>query len=167
SPFWKQIIQQIFIQLILTGGVWYFFQKSFEDSLIAARFKEEMFVKEKREVYYEAIEMACRQMAITDYKTNLRTGKLLPPMKRNRGALRPTELELNLCYFKLYLYAGNRDVIDLYFKMMTPKDGDIPVDNMKEFLNVIKKDIGNTYQIDKTFELLYIVSDTSGKKLEI
>ena len=163
-----QFLAQTTIQLFLTGIVVFFVQKYYEDVLTAKRIKQEIFIAAKRDAYSKAIEVAYRQMAITDYDKNALTGNPLPLMKRNKGTIPPNELEINTAFSTLYLYAGDTTVINSFYNIMVNSGSNYtPIYEMKKFLDAITKDLGNPDKTNKNYSLPYIVADTSHKKLEI
>jgi hypothetical protein len=158
--FSNQLVQTILVQVLLLGGLWFFFQKSFENSLVEKRLKKEIFMKEKREAYDKALEIAYRQIAIEEYDKNVKTGETVILKNRNRGATRPTELELNLALSKLYMYAEDPEILTSFSYIIAPPGKPYsPVPYMQSMLRAMNRDLGNP-EPNKNFELLYIVSDT-------
>jgi hypothetical protein len=162
----KKTVSQSLINLLLTGVLLFLFQTYCTNKLIRDQQKEHDFMTSKKDAYSYAIEIAYKQIASMDYDKNALTGNPLPPMKRNKGTLPPTELEINTAYSRLYLYAGDTSVLNAYYKIMVNNTGNYtPNDYLKEFLDAITTDLGNSDAVNKNLNIPYIVADTSHKKI--
>ena len=151
----KEFLIQSAIQLFITGGVVFLVQKYYEDYLTSKRLKHETFMSAKKDAYFNALQIAYRQMASTDYDKNALTGNLLPEMKRNKGASLPTEVEINTAYSKLYLYAGDRGIINSFYRIMVNNDSNYtPIYYMRDFLDAITRDLNNP-EVNKDFHFAY------------
>jgi|688.fasta_scaffold233794_1 hypothetical protein len=166
--FTKEFIVQTVIQVLLVGGVVFFVQKSYESYLAEERLRNESLLASKKEAYYYAIEVAYRHMAAVDYDRNAVTGKTLPIMKRNRGTAPPNELEINMAFSKLYLYAGDTSIVSSFYRTIVRMDSNYtPIYHMKEFLDRISRDLNESQIERKNIDFPYIIADTSHKLLEV
>jgi hypothetical protein len=114
TDFWADAI----LKFLLLGVVLFAFQKYFEHRLkpLTAQetLKRQNFLNAKRDVYYEAIEIANREYAYIEF-TNA-DGKVMTNYPRDRGTKKPTEFEVNSCFSKLCIYSDNPNIPRLYKK---------------------------------------------------
>jgi hypothetical protein len=143
--FTKDDGKRIIIDFILLGLLLTFMQSYYNRKwgpVIAERsLRKENYLNAKQAAYSEAISIINRQFAYTDFID----GNVLTDTtgKRLRGAERPTELEINNCFSKLWVYGG-RDSIALYFKIefMGPQGTTRPIATYIRLIDLIAEDLG-------------------------
>jgi len=156
----------ILYNFLVTGLALFLFQTYCSNKLAIQRQKDELYMAEKKQAYFESIDIAWRVIADQDYDINQSANKLLPTLKRNKGTTSPSEIEINKTYAKLYIYAADTVILHHFSNLvMTSKRPYSPGRDMKSLLNAIGKDLGYTpNEIKKSYELLYILTDTSNRK---
>ncbi len=62
--------------------------------------------------------------------------------KRDRGTFKPTEFEVNTCFFKLCIYSDNKEIPMLYKKFFLKDTDGKPIQILEDFVNLLRKDLG-------------------------
>jgi len=152
-----ELVLKILIEVIVVGFVVFFVQSYFQNKwkpLTAAEtLKKENFLNAKRDVYFEAIELANR--VIGQYELR-QPGEPKIKMLRNIGAEFPTEFEVNTCFAKLCIYSDNKEIIRLFKEIIKTHDETKPVAALEDFVNLLRKDLGYGEGIIESYEYEYI-----------
>ena len=114
ETFWI-IISQIVVLTLFAG----YFNRNLDARFSKLKLQDEYFFNGKKEVYYEAIDIIDRNLADLEYDDIYKEHPELKNQKRNKGSIRPTELEINKCFHKLYLFAGDTTIPALFYDLMT------------------------------------------------
>jgi hypothetical protein len=160
---WQLIIQALFIGIVVTLAQTYF-QSKFQPTTALETLRVQTNLNSKKEVYFQAMELMNRHLAFTDFTVN---GKLMDTTHRIRGTKYPSEYEINSCFSKLCVYCEDNDIVLAYWHFFVDKNRNNvgPIKRMREFVGLIRKDLGNgDITIDTTKDQYqYIVShrDTS------
>lgn len=140
----QEIWAYVIMNFLMIGILLFIFQKYFEHRLkpltASETLKRENFLNAKRDVYYEAIEIANREYAFIEF-TDV-NGKSMTNYKRDRGTLKPTEYEVNTCFSKLCIYSDNKEIPMLYKKFFLKDDDGRPIQVLEDFVNLLRKDLG-------------------------
>ena len=168
----KKIIKQIgsffsrpvVVNILVNGTLFVliagWLNREMETKFAKARIETENFINAKKDVYFEAISIINRRMADFDYPDVYKIDPSAIKKVRNKGTLPPSEYELNTCYQKLIMLAGDTTIPAMFYKMATtnPKIGDnyIPINDAMIFLNKVRKDLGASGEIKSQFP--YIIS---------
>lgn len=166
QDFWAKAI----LEIIILGVVLFVFQKYFEHRLrpltASETLKRENFLNAKRDVFYEAIEIANREYAYIDFTDA--TGKVMTNYPRDRGTSKPTEFEVNTCFAKLCIYSDKKEIPILFKQFFLHDPNAKPIQILEDFVNLLREDLGYGEGIIKprTDEYQYISigkNDTLGK----
>lgn len=140
QEFWAAVI----LNFLILGIILFSFQQYFEHRIkpltAAETLKRENFLNAKRDVYYEAIEIANREYAFIEFTDG--RGKLMTTYKRDRGTVKPTEFEVNTCFSKLCIYSDNKEIPMLYKKFFLKDPEGKPIQILEDFVNLLRKDLG-------------------------
>ena len=140
QDFWAKAI----LELIVLGIILFVFQKYFEHKLgpltASETLKRENFLNAKRDVYYEAIEIANREYAYIDFTDA--TGKVMTNYPRDRGTTKPTEFEVNTCFSKLCIYSDDENIPRLFKQFFLHDSNGKPIQILEDFVNLLRKDLG-------------------------
>jgi len=167
KEFWANAI----IQVLILGILIFVFQKYFEHKLepltAAETLKRQNFLNAKKDVYYEAIDLANREYAFIEFTDS--SGTILTNFPRDRGTKKPTEFEVNTCFSKLCIYSDDREILKLYKKFFKYDPTGKPIQVLEDFINLLRKDLGYGEGIitTRTNEYEYIsipVKDTTKNK---
>ncbi|HMO40447.1 MAG TPA: hypothetical protein PKE17_13620 [Saprospiraceae bacterium] len=166
QDFWAKAI----LEFAILGIILFMFQKYFEHRLspltASETLKRENFLNAKRDVYYEAIEIANREYAFIDFTDA--AGKVMTNYQRDRGTKKPTEFEVNTCFSKLCIYSDDEKIPRLFKQFFLHDPNGKPIQVLEDFVNLLRKDLGYGDGIIKprTDEYQYIsigMKDTIGK----
>lgn len=138
------IKSKTFLQTILLGGIIFISQayvtNKWTPITAAETLKRENFLNAKRDTYFEAIQIANRILAHTEFTLN---GVASDTSNRIRGTNYPTEYEYNNCFAKLCIYAENKNIPILFREMAINNSNEKkPVLLMIEFIKLIREDLG-------------------------
>lgn len=139
----KEMVVKILIEVIVVGFVVFFVQSYFQNKwkpLTAAEtLKKENFLNAKRDVYFEAIELANRVIGQFGLR---QPGEPKIKTLRNVGAEFPTEFEVNTCFAKLCIYSDNKEITRLFKEIIKTHDGTNPIALLEALINLMRKDLG-------------------------
>ena len=142
--FTSEFFIQIVIQVILMGLIVFFVQNYFlrkwQPMTAAETLKKENFLNSKRDVFYEAIQIANREYAFIEF-TDL-NGNKLTDYPRHTGTSKPSEFEVNTCFSKLCIYADNKEIPRLFKQMFLHSPDSKPIAILEDLVNSIRKDLG-------------------------
>jgi len=138
-----ELVVRICIEIIIFGFVVFFIQSYFENKwkpLTAAEtLRRENFLNAKRDVYFEAIELANRVIGQFGLR---QPGEPKVKKVRNVGSEFPTEFEVNTCFAKLCIYSDNKEIIRSFKEIIKTPDESKPVAALETFVNLLRKDLG-------------------------
>jgi hypothetical protein len=101
-----ELFIKIIFEVILIGLVVFFiqnyFQNKWEPLTAAETLKKENFLNAKRDIYFQAIELANRVIGHVDL---YEPGQLTINKPRKIGSTYPSEFEVNNCFSKLCIYS--------------------------------------------------------------
>jgi len=142
SP-WKSFLIDVLLKFVILGLLLFFFQKRIEHNIkpltAAEILKKENYLNAKKDAYYEAIEIVNRIYATSDWSGPI--AKEMEGLGRNAGTEYPSEIENNMVYNKLCLYADSKEVPNKFRDFFDPtKTKHAPL--LCEFINILKKDLG-------------------------
>jgi len=155
-------IKQAIIQTILTGIIVYGVQQYFEYKFAAKRLERENFINAKRDAYFEAIQIADKYMANTDYDSvDARTGKAIAAiyLHKHKTDLSSFEVEINTAYSKLMIFSADTNVLSSFYRIFVtpPTEKHVPIIEMKNFIKAVREDLGNSEKLPDEYEINYIV----------
>ncbi len=140
----KELWTNIIIQVLILGVFIFVFQKYFEHKLepltAAETLKRQNFLNAKKDVYYEAVELANREYAFIEFTDS--SGKIMTNYPRDRGTKKPTEFEVNTCFSKLCIYSDDKEILKLYKKFFLHDPKGKPIQVLEDFVNLLRKDLG-------------------------
>lgn len=140
-----------------------FFSKKIDSYFKIEGFKKESQIKEKIDVYYEALTIVNKNLVSDEWHGKENP----PPLKiRNTGASQPTEIEINNCFSKLCLYTDNKEILSLYLDFFDKKrSNDPPTTKLAKFTSEIRKDLGyNNSFLDPNkdeYKFIMMIRDSS------
>lgn len=141
--FTREFSIRVIIEVILLGIVVFFVQNHFQNKwqpLTAAEtLKKENFLNAKRDVYFQAIELANRAVGNSDL---YEPGKNKIDRPRNIGSKYPTEIEVNSCFSKLCIYSDDKEIILLFKEIFLPINTTRPIAVLEDLINLMRKDLG-------------------------
>jgi len=151
-PIWADIL----VQIVVTGGVVVLSQTFIQNYFAKEKLKNENFINSKKEAYFNAIEIAYREMAFTHYR-DARNGKVISDSARLRERItRPNEVELNLAYGKLFLFSDNKEIPKNFYSIALKKG--IDIDYLKRMMDAMRVELGDKDDIFANDTLLHIVN---------
>jgi hypothetical protein len=140
QDFWASVI----LNFLILGIFLFCFQQYFEHRIkpltAAETLKRENFLNAKRDVYYEAIEIANREYAFIEFTDG--KGNVTIKYQRDRGTSKPSEFEVNTCFSKLCIYSDNKEILMLYKKFFLRDPNAKPIQILEDFVNLLRKDLG-------------------------
>jgi|SRR5688500_7892812 len=168
------ILKTIFELLIIGGGVWaieYFFETKYAPIVAAETLKRENFLNAKKQAYFEAIEVANKVIANTDFDSvDALTGKVLAAkfLHKHTVSLSSFELEINDAYSKLMVFASDTNIISSFYRIFVTPPGEkhIPIVAMQKFVTAIRKDLGNDEDLPDNYQMLFIVMPSKEDSVE-
>lgn len=167
NEFWANAIIQVLFLGILIFAFHKYFEHKLEPLTAAETLKRQNFLNAKKEVYYEAIDLANREYAFMEFTDS--SGKIMTNYSRDRGTKKPTEYEVNTCFSKLCIYSDDRNILKLYKKLFLYDPKGKPIQVLEDFVNLLRKDLGYGEGIitPRTNEYEYIsigIKDTTNNK---
>jgi len=152
-----ELLVKILIDVIIFGGVVVgvqsYFQNKWKPLTAAETLKRENFLNAKRDVYFEAIELANRVIGQFGLR---QPGEPKIKKVRNVGSEFPTKFEVNTCFAKLCIYSDNKEIVRLFKEIIKTHDETKPVAALEAFVNLLRKDLGYGEGIIESYEYEYI-----------
>lgn len=159
-------IKKAFLELVIIGGGLWLMQFYFENKYAPKRasqiLEKENFLNAKKEAYFEAIAIANKVMANSDWgSTDALTGNKIDPkfLHKHQTDLSSFELEVNTVYSKLMTVAADTNILHTYFRIFVSPTNEehVPIAEVENFVKEVRKDLGNEIPLPEEYRLLYIV----------
>src|SRR4051812_38369150 len=121
----KEFLLTLIVQFIFSGILLFLVQQFIDRKFSSGKLERQNFINAKKELYFQAIEIAYREMAFTGYINPADNQPINNTFRRIQGLNPPSEVELNLIYGKLFLFATNKAIPEAFFDLITHKNIDI------------------------------------------
>lgn len=162
----KEFLVKTIFEVVILGGFVFVMKQYFENKYApitaAETLKRENFLNAKRDAYFQAIEIANKVLANSDFDSiDAFTGKKMASkfLHKHQKDLSEFELDINSVYSKLMIFTSDTSVLSSYFRIFVtpPNERHNPIIEMKKFINAIRKDLGNNENLPDEYKMLYIV----------
>ncbi|MDP4236459.1 MAG: hypothetical protein Q8919_08440 [Bacteroidota bacterium] len=125
----------------------------------AETLKKENYLNAKRDTYIEALDLMYRKLSTLQF--HFGDVPSLKPYQRNTGSKPWTELEVNRCLSKLYVYSADPE-IPAILESVFGSGNTHAISSLVDFIARIRRDLGDTGQIisHEKFHYIEIPSDS-------
>jgi hypothetical protein len=147
----SNVFWQIVVNVLLLGIVVYWFQARMAPAIAEETLKRQNLINYKKDAYLEAIDIVNRYFITTEHY--LPDSSIL--FKPDTAVKKPSQMEMNTCMVKLYIYSGNHDIPKLFAQIFVSKK-DFLINSLN-FFNMLGVNLSKDFREIKKDEFNFII----------